>query len=376
MESGLPDPHRSGHSGDAAADGAAGRVEPAKLTIRDVAVAAGVSPATVSRALRGMDIVDSRTRERIVAVARSMNYAISPAASRLATGRTGTIGIVTPFIGRWYFTEVFAGIEQRLKDFDVDLLIHTTEEMTNAGLPAAAERMRRRVDGALIVGMSPSPRDWDDLSAIDVPVVLLGARRAGLSSVDIDNRRGAQRAVQHLVDTGHTRIGLVTGRALPTPILPENARLSGYLAVLKRHGLEAPEELRQIGGFTSEGGQVAMRRLLELAEPPTAVFAMSDEMAYGAIRELRAAGIPVGGDYRRGEIAIVGFDGHDLAEIFDLTTVAQPVRELGRQAGDLLMRHVQAGAQQMAQSLVLATHLQVRGSTMVPPNDVTSALPS
>jgi DNA-binding LacI/PurR family transcriptional regulator len=102
---------------------------------------------------------------------------------------------------------------------------------------------------------------------------------------------------------------------------------------------------------------------------------MSDEMAYGAMHTLAAAGLRAGGDRAAGEIAIVGFDGHDLAEIFDLTTVAQPVRELGRQAGDLLMRHVQAGAQQMAQSLVLATHLQVRGSTMVPPTDVTSALP-
>lgn len=320
-------------------------------------------------------MVEPRTRDHIVAVARQLNYSVSLPASRLATGRTGTIGIVTPFVGRWYFTEVFAGIDERLRNYDVDLLIHTTEETADAGLPAAAARMRRRVDGALVIGMSPGRRGFEELRSVDVPLVLLGARCPGLSSVSINDRAATRGAVEHLVERGHTRIGLITGRRLPTPILPENSRLRGYLEVLARHSLPAPTELRVAGRFTCEGGQAAMRQLLELPDPPTAVFAMSDEMAYGAMRALTVAGVRAGGDRRAGDVAIVGFDGHDLSDAFDLTTVAQPVRHLGQAAADMLMERVLGtGSAQDRTSLVLPTTLELRGSSGARmPVDVTSA---
>lgn len=335
-----------------------------KLTIRDVAVAAGVSAATVSRALRGFDNVDQRTREHIVEVARALNYSVSPAASRLATGRTGTIGIVTPYVGRWYFTEVFAGIEGGLKPYDLDLLLHTTEDMESLGVPGAANRMRRRVDGALVIGMSLPKQEIADLMDMGTPVVLLGATAPSLPSVTIDDRLGARKAVQHLVDLGHTTIGLLTGRELPTPILPENDRLDGFLDVLTAHGLSTSPELRAVGGFTTAGGERAMTQLLALSHRPTAVFCMSDEMAYGAMRALQRAGLRAGGDRDHGEIAIIGFDGHDLADAFDLSTVEQPVRRLGRAAVDLLMTMVTSGSVVGAEcSRIMDTQLRVRGST-------------
>jgi DNA-binding LacI/PurR family transcriptional regulator len=310
-----------------------------------------------------MDNVDLRTRERIVALAGELNYAVSPAASRLATGRTGTIGIVTPFIGRWYFTEVFAGVEEGLKHHDVDLLLHVTESLDHPHLPLAHVRMRRRVDGALVIGLSPDGEDLVGLAALDVPVVLLGARADGFSGVSIDDRAGSRTAVEHLIDSGHERIGLITGRQLPTPILPENERLAGFLDGLQAHGLAAPAEWRAIGDFTTAGGERAMTELLATRPRPTAVFCMSDEMAYGALRTLRRAGIRPGGEPDRGEIAIVGFDGHDLAEAFDLSTVAQPVRDLGRAAADLLMARV-ACPDSPPQSIVLPTRLTARRSSL------------
>jgi DNA-binding LacI/PurR family transcriptional regulator len=340
-----------------------------RLTIRDVARAAGVSPATVSRALRGFGNVDEQTRKRIVALAHELNYAVSPAASRLATGRTGTIGIVTPYVGRWYFTEVFAGVEEGLKQHDVDLLLHVNESLDSPQMPRAHIRMRRRVDGALVIGLSPDDDDIAGLAAMDVPVVLLGAASSGFASVRIDDRAGARCAVEHLVQGGHERIGVITGRQLPTYILPENDRIAGYLDVMQAHGLPAPPELRAIGGFTTEGGDRAMTQLLALDDPPTAVFSMSDEMAYGALRALRRAGIRAGGDREAGEVALVGFDGHDLAEVFDLSTVSQPVRELGRAAAELLMAKVAGTADADAPdngSLVLPTALVVRASTRCP----------
>jgi DNA-binding LacI/PurR family transcriptional regulator len=228
--------------------------------------------------------------------------------------------------------------------------------------------MRRRVDGALVVGVSPEHDDLAGLAAMDVPVVLLGARAAGLPSVSIDDRLGARTAVEHLVSAGHSGIALISGRRLPTPILPENDRLAGYLDALAAHGLPAPEDFREIGEFTIDGGERAMTALLARSPRPTAVFCMSDEMAYGALQALRRAGIRAGGDRQRGEVAVVGFDGHDLAAIFELSTVAQPVRALGRAAAQLLMSVVNSspapGAPVApADEVTLATALVVRASS-------------
>ncbi|SHH33453.1 transcriptional regulator, LacI family [Jatrophihabitans endophyticus] len=332
-----------------------------KLTIRDIARAAGVSTATVSRALRGMDNVDTRTREHVLAVARRLDYSVSPSASRLATGRSGTIGIVTPFVGRWYFTELFAGIEAALAPHDLDLLIHTTEEPAGTvPVTEAHVRLRRRVDGAIVIGLGPGSRELAHLAASGIPLVLVGAEVAGITSVAIDDRAAAAVAVSHLADLGHRRIGLISGRPLPTPFLPENDRLAGYLDVLRARRLPHPRTHRRVGGFTVSGGARAMAGLLDVEPRVTAVFSMSDEMAYGALHVMRRAGVRASGARDAGDIAVVGFDGHDLADVFDLTTVEQPVRRLGKLAMELLMRQLQGDR---PSSIVVPTTLRVRAST-------------
>ena len=331
------------------------------LTIRDIAKAAGVSTATVSRALRGMTNVDAKTRDHVLAVASDLDYSISPAASRLATGRSGTIGIVTPFIGRWYFTELFAGIEAALAPHDLDLLMHATEEPagTEPAVPAHV-RLRRRVDGALVIGLGPGSHEVEGLAAMGVPLVLVGARVDGITSVSIDDRAASRDAVQHLLDLGHRRIGLITGRRLPTAYLPENDRLAGYLDALSAAGLPAPTTLRRVGEFTTAGGERAMGELLAMGRRPTAVFSMSDEMAYGALYAMGRAGVR-SGSAERGDIGLVGFDGHDLARIFDLTTMEQPVRRLGAEAVALLMAQIRG---EETASVVVPTRLTVRNSTV------------
>lgn len=327
------------------------------LTIRDVARAAGVSTATVSRALRGVGNVDPRTRSRVLTIAQEMKFSISPTASRLASGRTGSIGIVTPYVGRWYFTEVFAGIEVGLGRYDVELLLHVT------GMPgadahevAAGVRMRRRVDGVIVLGLPPEMVVSEGLCDLDVPVVLLGTSSPGLASVLIDDRDGARTAVRHLVERGHERIGLISGRQAGTMFVPENDRLAGYLDVLTEQGLPSGDELREYGHFTLHGGEQAMAALLARSCRPSAVFCMSDEMAFGAIRAMNRAGVVPGRD-----LALIGFDGHDLADAFDLSTVEQPVRELGRTAAEMVMRRVSKGGE--AEIVELPTSLCVRGST-------------
>ena len=331
------------------------------LTIRDVARAAGVSTATVSRALRGLENVDPSTRDRIIRIADEMRFSISPAASRLASGRAGSIAIVTPFIGGWYFTEVFAGLDAGLQSHDVDLLLHATG-MPGAGAhPVRAhERLRRRVDGVVVLGMPLEMAESEGLFDLDVPVVLLGVQAPGIPSVAIDDRAGAMVAVEHLVERGFDRIGLISGRPLPTMFVPENDRLDGYLDVLAKHALPTDEALREPGEFEVRGGEAAMERLLDLRPRPTAVFSMSDEMAYGALRAMNRRGVVPGRD-----VAIIGFDGHDLADTFDLSTVAQPVRDLGRTAAQLLMELIAqpSGTRTTESTVMLPTQLYARRST-------------
>jgi DNA-binding LacI/PurR family transcriptional regulator len=328
------------------------------LTIRDVAAAAGVSTATVSRALRGLENVDPKTRERVVAIARGMNFALSPVASRLASGRTGSIGIVTPYIARWYFTEVFAGVEETLAPHDVDMLLHSSGNGHSDGNPlSAGERMRRRVDGVIVIGMSPRTDELERLAELEVPVVLVGAQHPELSSVCIDDRLGARKAVDHLLALGHTRIGLIGGRPLPTKFIPENDRFTGYCDALAAEGIGYDDLLQVYGMFTVPEAQEAMAQLLDVSPPVTAVFCMSDEMAYGAMRTISQRGLRVGDD-----IAVIGFDGHSLAGVFDLSTVEQPVRELGRVASHFLMRAV--SGREGTTEKVLETVLRPRSSTL------------
>ena len=309
-----------------------------------------------------MDNVDARTREHVVAVARSLNYTVSPTAQRLATGRTGTLGIVTPFVGRWYFTELFAGIESALKPYDLDLLVHTTEEPTGAAEVLDAHvRLRRRVDAAIVIGLSPDSREIEGLAGLDVPIVLIGSQVTGIGSVAIDDRAASRDAVEHLVAQGHSQIAVISGRPLPTGFVPENDRLAGYLDVLSSHGLSADTAMREVGDFTTAGGERAMAALLERRPRPTAVFSMSDEMAYGALRAMRRVGVSAGNDRSAGEVALIGFDDHDLAELFDLSTIAQPVRAIGEQAVELLVEQLLAG--RSARAVRVATELVQRGST-------------
>ena len=121
-----------------------------------------------------MDNVDPRTREHVSAVARALNYTVSPTASRLATGRSGAVGIVVPYIGRWYFTELFAGIEAALKPHDLDLLLHTTEEPAGVESLGAHLRLRRRVDAAVVIGLAPTSSEIEGIVGLGIPTVLIG----------------------------------------------------------------------------------------------------------------------------------------------------------------------------------------------------------
>lgn len=328
------------------------------ITIRDVAEAAGVSTATVSRALRGLPNVDERTRRRVQQVASDLDYVISPSASRLASGRTGSIAVVTPFIARWFFSTVLSGVEDVLQEADMDLLLTSIGDHNNQ-LKASpvAPRLRRRVDGVLVIAVPPSDPQLREIIDLGMPTSTIGLTVVGVPSVTIDDVAAARLATQHLINLGHRRIGIIGGSPSEAPFTAEFDRETGFAQAMSAAGLDVDPLLEAFGYFTIEGGEAAMTALLTQPTPPTAVFALSDEMAFGALRALRAHGLRPGVD-----VSIVGVDGHDMSEHLDLTTVVQPVAELGRIAAESLLAQMREGAPSV-EPIRVATQLVVRGST-------------
>ncbi|WP_149181971.1 LacI family DNA-binding transcriptional regulator [Streptomyces sp. TRM49041] len=305
------------------------------VSITDVARAAGVSASTVSRALRGREGVSEEVRARIEIVAASLGYTASRSASTLASGRTFTIGVVAPYVGRWFFGKVLDGAEQVLSAAGYDVLLY------NLGSREARKRFfarmpaRKRVDAVLSL-LIPDGEESAALRSLGVPLATtVGGARPGFTVVGIDDRSGATQAVRHLVNLGHRRIGMISGAGGPQQWTTPGERRQAYLDVLAEAGIEHDPALEADGDFTVRGGERAMTELLAAVRPPTAVFAQSDEMAMGALRALRMHRLTAPDD-----VSVIGFDDHELAEVLGLTTVAQPVAEQGAQAARLLLRQL------------------------------------
>ncbi|MHB8961175.1 MAG: LacI family DNA-binding transcriptional regulator [Candidatus Limnocylindrales bacterium] len=307
----------------------------APVTIEDVAEAADVSTATVSRALRGLPHVSPATRARVTAIAVELGYVASKSASNLATGRTSTVGVVTPHVARWFFAKAIEAVESELRERGYDVLLLVLPPGTvDTRVPFAADRLRHRVDAVAVMTVPMTGTELDALRRLRLPTVFIGGSVTGVMSVRIDDLAVGRIATEHLISLGHRKIGHING----DPDEPVNStapvdRRAGWRSALRSAGLPVDPHLDVSGHFTVEGGREAMQHLLALDDPPTAVFAASDEMAFGALAAAREAGIDV-----PGRLSIIGVDDHDLAVLWGLTTVRQPVREQGRTAAAMLLR--------------------------------------
>ena len=327
------------------------------VTVKDIARVAGVSTATVSRALRGLESVDPATRHHVRDVAERLQYVGSPAAAALSTGKAGSIGIITPYVDRWSFGRMLAGIEHELRAANFDLLLYCTGDPSDPHPVPPHHRLARRADGFLILSVAAESPDLEEIFKLRMPVTMIGASAPWTSSVRIDDRAGAVRATAHLIELGHERIGVIYGREIDNPMVLEHQRYLGYSEAMERAGLPRDGRTEARGDFTVGGGARAMARLLDASVPPTAVFAFSDEMAFGAIQAMRNNGLQPGKD-----VAIIGFDGHDLAEVLDLSTVSQPLELIGSTAAQNLLADLQDSSRERT-AKVLPTELIPRGST-------------
>lgn len=327
-------------------------------SIEDVAKLAGVSIATVSRSLRGLPDVAHATRSRVFAAAEELDYVASPFAARLASGRSSTLGVVVPFVNRWFFSEILGSVESVLTAAGYDMLLHCLTDGEGRDKFFAAQPFRKRVDAVLVVSLTLTPAELTSLQSMELPLGVIGAQYPDVFSIGIDDVASARRAVEHLLGLGHTRIALIGGDTDdPMRFTPPHHRRQGYLQALAEAHVLADPALERLGYFTVEGGESAMASVLHLPDRPTAVFAESDEMAYGAVRAIRRAGLRVPED-----LAVIGFDDHSTADLMDLSTIRQPVQQQGVEVTRALLRAL--GTPTEPAATLLETKLIVRGSTV------------
>ncbi len=329
-----------------------------RATIEDVAAAAGVSVATVSRALRDLPNVASSTKQRVTEAALSLNYRADPSARHLASGRSRNVEIAVPVLNSWYFSEVLAGAEAVLSECGYSLSISAVPTPTARFDFVRNAVASRHADGLIMVDLPLADLEIDMLENSNLGVFTIGFKCPSFHSVLVDNLAIGRIATEHLFDRGHRRIGILTGQ--PNDSLrftvPKD-RAEGYRQMLTSHGLVADPGLSCSGHFSVDGGREAMNQLLKLDDPPTAVFALSDEMAFGAMAATRDCGLTTPDD-----VAIMGVDGHYLAEITGLTTIDQHVGQQGVVAARQLVALLD-GAVEPARQIEIESNLIVRGST-------------
>jgi DNA-binding LacI/PurR family transcriptional regulator len=293
-----------------------------------------------------------------MAAAEKLNYPLEPIAKRTPLGRTNSIGIVAPYISRWYFAQVISGAEQALREAGFDLLLYNFSQMKGRERLFQHQLLKGRVDGLIVISLPPTEEEFDSMLNLGIPVSLVGMHHQNCSSVAIDDVAAARTATQHLVNQGHTKIGLMSGHPDdPFNFSVPQDRRKGFMQALQESGIEWVPSREVHGDFTMNTASRAMDDLLARPNRPTAIFCESDEMAFGAMQAARRHGLKIPDD-----ISIIGFDGHEMSEYTDLTTIEQPVQLMGEMAAWSIMERLRKPNAE-PHSLVLPTTLVVRNST-------------
>jgi DNA-binding LacI/PurR family transcriptional regulator len=303
------------------------------VSIKDIARAAQVSHSTVSRALRDSPLVNPETRALIRKIAAEKGYTVSAVARSLVTRRTNTLGVVVTSIADPFIGEVVAGIEGFALSRGYSVILATCHADPGREQRAVRSFQERRVDGILVTASRVGALYLPMLEEMKVPIVLINNQHPGEFGyhVSIDNPAGARAVMSHLIALGHHRIAYIGDRS---GLHSDAERCDGYRESLQAGGIPFDPALVATGDGTHAGGLDAMRDLLTRQDPPTAVFCYNDMSAYGALRAVRDRGLRVPED-----ISIAGFDDLFLSSYTDppLTTVRQPMQEMGRDAAGILL---------------------------------------
>ncbi|MGB9777063.1 MAG: LacI family DNA-binding transcriptional regulator [Anaerolineae bacterium] len=337
-------------------------------TIQDVARRAGVSRQTVSRVLNNKGEVRPETRQRVLAAIEELNYRPNAVARSMVRGHTCTLGCIAPTLTDFTFASIIEGAqaEARCRGYFILTGSAPTEQEVESLLE---EFLHRQVDGLMVFNPYADGRfrHLRPLMESGIPIVYLGNTPRGepVSSVRCDDQDGGFRATRYLLELGHTAIATVTG---PSNEECVGDRLNGYRRALEESGLSADDRMVVRGDWSALSGYRAVRFLLEASMTFTAVFAQNDQMAVGAIRALEEAGLQVPRD-----VSVIGFDDIPLASYFDppLTTLRQPMAELGAHAARLLIAAIREPG--LSPEQVLLPARIVERASCAPPGNSSSA---
>lgn len=336
-----------------------------KVRLIDVAKDAGVSPATVSRAISQPVLLATDTLARVRASAHKLGYRPDAAARALASGRSHTIGAVMPTLDNAIFSRTLQAMQTVLATEGYQLLVASHNYSAAAEADAIRLLLSGGVDGLMLVGAERAPDAEAAIADAGIPVVLTWRSSPGFAAVTVDNERAGQLAAQHLVGLGHRRIAVVTGHHTFND--RQRARLAGVRTYLERVGVVLPDWLTIEQPTTLAGGRAGCATLLALAEPPTAIIGGIDLIAVGCMIEAQSRGLVVPAD-----ISVVGIDDLDMSAHVSppLTTVHVPTARIGAEAATTLLRLIHNS--DTATTHDLPVDLVIRRSSAAPPALATS----
>jgi DNA-binding LacI/PurR family transcriptional regulator len=331
------------------------------VTIADVARMAGVGRGTVSRVLNDRANVDPATRARVLSAIKELDFVPSPTARRLSLGRTQTVAVILPFLTRPSAVERLRGIEYTLAAAGYDLIVFNVETADRRDAVFRDLPRPERVDGLIIVSLSPHASEFERIERSGLPTVLVDAHHRALPRVVADDVRGGRLAAQHLIDLGHRRIGFIGDipRA-PLAFTSSRLRLTGVRRAVKDAKLRLPGSLVGIGDHSRLRAAELASRMLTTALPPTGVVCASDTQAAGVLEAASHLGLSVPGN-----LSVTGYDDLELADHLGLTTIRQPLFESGVRAVQRLLRSLDGGPQEPIRE-VQDVALVIRRSTSPP----------
>jgi len=333
-------------------------------TLADVAILAGVSKSTASRALSGRGSVSARTKEKVTAAAEELGFVPSSAAESLATGRSRNIAVVSPFINRWFYAEVIDGVESALIGAGYDLTLYRLTD-DNEQRKALFEYflVRKGVDAVIALTLFINDEEVQRLRKLGKPIVGIGGQIPGIPTFSIDDVRTARRATEHLIELGHTKLIHIGGdQEKQLDFEVHSNRLKGFRQALSNAGLARSHDFFADDFDMAGGYRCAMKALRDSGSRPTAIVAGSDEIAIGVITAARELGLRIPED-----LSIIGIDGHPLGETFRLTTMNQHPSRQGSMAVSQAFAQLGGAWDESDDShLELQVDLKVRGSTAPP----------
>ncbi len=330
------------------------------VTIYDIAERANVSIATVSRVLNRHERVSAETRERVLNAALELGYEPHPSAQSLARRKSSLVSAVIPMMTNYFFMEVVRGLQDRLAESEYDLLVYTARSVEEMGKQMDRAFHRGRAAGVMIFSSPLDETRIGKLRRHEQPTVLVDCTHTDFDSVSVDNEEGGYQATHHLVEQGHSRIGLIM--ANPESV-PAHDRYTGYLRALDEAGFPLDADLivvsddREQHGFSEAHGHQAMTDLLDRTHLD-AVFVTSDVQALGALQALRERGLAAPDD-----VAVIGFDDIYVSRHIGLSTLRQPMYEMGRLATEKLLARIE-DSDRLPTHTVFSPRIVARRSTL------------